>query len=234
MGGVTTGGFDTTKPSLFHDGLVLPPMLAFRDDKPVKSVLRMFFDNTRFPAVIVPDIMAIAATLRFGESRLRDSIERYGIDAFFGAITYACDASAEAMRDALAALPDGDYVGEELLDTDSLPNSEPYRVKVTVIKRGSKAEFDFSGTSLPSRSALNSAWPDTKTAVTLALTCLVAPEARFTSASRARRGRRGAPRLHREPAAAALDQLLLRAAADDDDGGLRGVEPGARARRRAA
>jgi N-methylhydantoinase B len=183
MGGVTTGGFDTTKPSLFHDGLVFPPMLAFRDDKPVKPVLRLFFDNTRFPQVIVPDIMAIAATLRMGEARLRDSIDRYGIDAFLGSITYACDASAEAMREALVGVPDGSYVGTEILDTDSLPDSDPYLVKVTITKKGGRAEFDFSGSSLPARSALNSAWPDTKTAVTLALTCLIAPEARFTSAS---------------------------------------------------
>ena len=73
--------------------------------------------------------------------------------------------------------------GEELLDTDSLPDSEPYRVKVTVTSGG--AGPSSTSAARPSRRAarLNSAWPDTKTAVTLALTCLVAPEARFTSAS---------------------------------------------------
>ncbi|MGI9625063.1 MAG: hydantoinase B/oxoprolinase family protein [Acidimicrobiales bacterium] len=183
LGGVTAGGFDTTKPSTYHDGLVFPPMLIFRDEEPNKPLLRMIFDNTRFPAVIVPDIMAIHAALRTAEQRIRDSITRYGVESYLGAIRYTCDASAEAMSDAISRIADGDYSAQEILDTDSLPESDPYRVNLTIRKRGQRAEFDFSGSSTPSRSALNSAWPDTKTAVTLALTCLIAPEARFTSAS---------------------------------------------------
>jgi N-methylhydantoinase B len=87
------------------------------------------------------------------------------------------------MGAALRSIPDGIYEGVEVLDSDGLPGTPEYRVKVTIRKVGARAEFDWSGSSRASRSTLNCAWPDVKTAVIIALKCLIDPHGRLTSGS---------------------------------------------------
>ncbi|MGE0387495.1 MAG: hydantoinase B/oxoprolinase family protein [Gammaproteobacteria bacterium] len=181
MGGTTAGGFRLTKQTTFEDGLRLPPTLLFSQGEPVASAFRLIFTNTRFGPMVFPDIQSIRSSLVMADDHVQETIGRYGAAAFLGAVRYACDASAETMSDALRAIPDGIYEGEETLDSDGLPDSPEYRVKVRIHKVGERVEFDWSGSSCASRSALNAAWLDVKTAITVGLKCLIEPHSRLTS-----------------------------------------------------
>jgi N-methylhydantoinase B len=180
-GGKTKGGFDYTKTSLYVDGLVLPPTLLFRDGKPVKSTFSLIEANTRLVNLVLPDILTLGGCMEIGERLLTESITKYGMPAYLGAIRFSCDASAEGMRLALERVPDGVYEGEETIDGDSLPDSLEYVVRVRITKRGGRAEFDFSGTSHVTRTSLNCSWADAKTPVAMALKYLLDPRSPFTS-----------------------------------------------------
>jgi N-methylhydantoinase B len=181
MGGRAAGGFDATKVSTYEDGLVLPPTLLFDRGEPVRSVFSLLMDNTRFGPMIVPDIRTIHSALRLGDELIQEALCKYGLPAYLGAIRYTCDASAEQMATALERLPDGVYEATEIMDGDALENSEEYRVRVKATKRHGRVEFDLSGSSHSSRSAVNCAWPDAKTAVAIALKSLVDPRSPYTS-----------------------------------------------------
>ncbi len=183
IGGKAPGGFQASKMNRFEDGLTIPPTKLFREGKPVKEAIKLFFSNTRFGPLLYQDMQTINACLKMGESLILDSIEKYGIDAYLGAIRYTDDVSAETMRMALEKLPDGVYEGEEVLDTDFLPNSPEYRIKMRINKRGGRAEVDLSGSSAAARSALNSSWPDARTGIVLGLKCLIDRHSRYTSGS---------------------------------------------------
>jgi N-methylhydantoinase B len=180
-GGRVMGGFEATKTSIYEDGLVLPPMALYEAGQPVRSTFSLICDNTRFGAMVLPDVQTIRHSLELGERLLLETIDKYGLDAYLGSIRYACDASAETMRVALHSLPDGDYTGEETIDGDGLPDSDEYVIRVRLIKRGGHAEFDFSGSSPSTRSALNCTWADAKTAIAIALKFLIDPTTPFTS-----------------------------------------------------
>jgi len=180
-GGKAIGGFEVTKKDLYEDGLVLPPTLLFRAGAPVRSTFNLILDNTRFGPIVLPDIQTIGTSLELGERLLLETIHKYGYDAYVGGIRYACDASAETMSAALAALPDGVYEGEEWLDSDGLREDAPSVVRVRMTKCGDRAEFDFTGTSAANDSAINCPWPSTKTAVVIALKYLIDPHSPFTS-----------------------------------------------------
>lgn len=180
-GGRTMGGFEVTKQDLYEDGLVLPPTLLFHAGKPVRSTFNLILDNTRFGAIVLPDIQTIGTSLELGERLLLETVEKYGVAAYVGGIRYACDASAETMGNALAALPDGIYEAEEWLDSDGLREDAPSVVRVRINKRGSRAEFDLSGSSVANGSAINCPWPTAKTAVVIALKFLIDPRSPFTS-----------------------------------------------------
>ncbi len=181
MGGVVPGGFSLTKRNVYENGLVLSPRALFRADRPVQETWTLIFDNVRFGEMLAPDMLTIAAELARGERLLLDTIERYGLDAVHGAMTYVCDASAERMATGLAAVPDGVWSGEDLVDCDAEADDEEYRVRVTVTKRGNRAEVDFSGTSRQARTCINATPLDVKTVVGIAFKYLFDPQGWFTS-----------------------------------------------------
>ena len=181
VGGIVMGGFDKVKRTTWEDGLRIPPMLFFSEGKPVRSTMNLLYDNTRVASLCVPDLLTEVQALEMGAQALEQSIERYGADALVGTVRYACDLSAEAMADGFRLLPDGVYEGEDWLDTDGLPNSPRYTVRVRITKVGDRVEVDLRGSSPPTRTAVNGAWPDIKTGVALALKSLLDPATPVTS-----------------------------------------------------
>lgn len=181
MGGSVPGGFSTTKSSLYENGLVLSPRALMRGGKPVDESWTLIFDNARFGPLLQRDMQTIIACLDLGERQLMESMDRYGREAVLGAMRYVCDADAERMADALAALPDGDWKGAALLDCDGMDDSEEYPVCCTIRKRGSRIEVDMSGTARQARTSINGTYLDTKTIVGIALKFLLDPNGPFTS-----------------------------------------------------
>lgn len=183
MGGVVPAGFSGTKRNVYENGIVIGPMLLYRDDEPVESTFNLIFDNARFCELLLPDIKTIYQNLKLGESQLLGSIERYGVDAYLGATRYSCDVSADAMREGLRSLPDGVYEAEEGIDCDGIDDSIEYRLKMKITKKGGRAEFDFSGSSEQARTSINASVLDTKTAVGVAMKFLIDPHTPFNSGS---------------------------------------------------
>jgi N-methylhydantoinase B len=181
MGGVIPAGFSATKHNVYETGLVIAPQLLYRDDRPIASTFNLIFDNARFGALLLPDMKTIHENLRLGERLLLESIERYGVEAYLGAVRYSCDVSADAMRDAVAQVPDGVFEGSETIDCDGMDDSVEYTIKVRVAKAGENIEVDLSGTSPQARTCINASVLDTKTAVGVSLKYLLDPATPFTS-----------------------------------------------------
>ncbi len=181
MGGITPGGFSGTKANVYENGLVIGPMKLFEKDKPVRSTFSLVFDNTRFAGFLQPDFMTMAEQLKLGEKLLLESIERYGEQAYRGAVRYCCDASAEAMGDALERVPDGIYHAEGSIDADGVDAEEPIVVRASLNKKGRRLEVDLSGSSRQARTCINAGPLDAKTAVGAAFKLLVDRHTPFTS-----------------------------------------------------
>jgi N-methylhydantoinase B len=181
MGGIIPGGFSATKANVYENGLVMPPVLLYHQDEPVRSTFSLIFDNSRFGEILLPDFKSMFEQLKLGERLVLENIGRYGLDAYLGTLQYAIDTSAERMRDAIALIPDGDYGGMAIVDADGMDASEEYLIKVTLHKRGEHIEADLSGSSRQARTCINAGMLDAKTAVGVALTMLLDPETPFTT-----------------------------------------------------
>ncbi len=183
MGGTVPGGFSGTKRSKFEDGLLLPPILLYHEDKPVRSTWQLFFDNTRFGEILLTDIKAAYQNMLMGESEVLKTIGKYGLDAFHGAMRYILDATEESMRLALSRIPDGDYEATQMTDCDAPDDSEEYPVVFKIKVRGDRAEIDFSGTHRQARTSINASSLDTKCAVMVGMKYCLDPESPITSAA---------------------------------------------------
>ena len=181
VGGIIPFGFSPTKRNIYENGLVIPPMLMFRDDRPVRSTFDLIFGNARFGEIMLPDFLSIASDLRLGERLLGEAVDRYGLPAYLGALRYVTDVSAEAMSDSLLRMPDGVYEGEDMIDCDGLDDSEEYLVRVKVKIAGRRVEVDLSGSSRQARTCINCGGLDSMTAIAVALKFLLEPATPFTS-----------------------------------------------------
>jgi len=181
MGGTVPGGFSATKQNVYENGLVLSPRLLVSEGRNVPETWNVIFDNVRMAEVLMPDMKTVCSSLELGERLVLESIERYGLAAFHGAMRYACDVSAERMALGLSELPDGDWEAEQSVDADGVDDSESYPVHVTIRKRGDRIEADFSGSGRQARSSINATVWEVKTALGVALKYNIDPHGRFNS-----------------------------------------------------
>lgn len=182
MGGTVVGGFSGTKHNVYETGLVIPPILLYRDDRPQRPTFNLIFDNARFGDLILPDIKSLYQALLLGERLLIETIDRYEEDAFLGAVRYSCDVSADAMRAAIRErIPDGIYHGEDALDSDGESRDRECRLKVKITKSDDRMEFDFSGTSRQAPTSINCGPLDVKAAIGVAMKMLIEQDTPISS-----------------------------------------------------
>src|SRR6266404_6329077 len=114
------------------------------------AVWQLLRDNIRVSDLVVGDVEAQIAASRIGAERLAALIERYGYERFTAVCTAVMDYAERLMRQAIAALPDGDYTASTMID-GFLDSPDPQKrhlpIVATVKVRGEEIEVDLTGTA---------------------------------------------------------------------------------------
>jgi N-methylhydantoinase B len=113
-------------------------------------VWQLLRDNIRVSDLVVGDMEAQIAAARIGAERLGALIERYGYTRFAAACEAVMDYAERLMRQAIAALPDGEYTAATMIDgfVDSAdPAKRHLPIVATVRVRGDDMEVDLTGTA---------------------------------------------------------------------------------------
>lgn len=141
---------------IFSEGLRLP-LLRFDLERDMgEGVLeQMIRGNVRPPDLVLGDVYAQIAANRTGETRLLELIERFGLERVLAAARGLQDYSERLAREAIAAIPDGVYRGEDFVDDNGFTD-EPLRVAVTITVRGDAMHLDFPGSAPQTRGIINS------------------------------------------------------------------------------
>lgn len=120
VGGMTPGSMAVNVSEIFQEGLRLPAIKLFEDGKPLQSVIDIIAANSRLPDFVRGDLWAQVAAGRKAETRIRDLVSTYGIDAYRAALQALFDEGERRGRAGLAALPQGDFRVEERQDDGAL------------------------------------------------------------------------------------------------------------------
>ena len=113
----------------------------------VWSILR---DNIRASDLVVGDMEAQIKAAEIGAARYLELVATYGIQTVNGASEDLMDYSERLMREAITALPDGDYTATTYLDgylDDPDPASRDLPIVVTLKVRGDNLVVDLAGTA---------------------------------------------------------------------------------------
>jgi N-methylhydantoinase B len=168
---------------LFEEGLRIPPSLLVRDGQPNDVLIDIIRANVRVPDQVMGDLWAQVAANRMLAKRLTSMLDEAALD--LRAVGQEIRARSErAMREAIAALPDGDHRYEASVDGFI----EPVTLCCNVQVRGDSIRVDYSGSSPQLPKAINVVPIYTFAYSTYALKCVLAPnipnnEGSFTAIS---------------------------------------------------
>lgn len=170
MGGGAPG-LNSSATDLYGEGLVIPPSRynRFRDwnGGPFQ---RMVAANIRVPEQTIGDIDSQFAACLTGIDRVEALCRKYGVGTVEAAMAGLIAYVERRIRAAIAAIPDGVYVGEDAVDDDGIGDT-PLVVHATVTVRGDALTVDFAGTCAQVKTHLNAPFAST---VSATLACLKA------------------------------------------------------------
>ncbi|MBV9423412.1 MAG: hydantoinase B/oxoprolinase family protein [Solirubrobacterales bacterium] len=145
MGGPIPGTFNPAATESWAEGMIIPPMLVYKRDVPVKSTFEMVRMNVRVPHERMGDLAAQYQATRLLERRLGEYVERYGSDTVALAFEAVMDHAERLLHEEIAALPDGEYVFTDFCDHDIGRASHPrVRFVCRLLIDGDQATIDWT------------------------------------------------------------------------------------------
>ena len=164
IGGGAAGTYNPEATEIFHEGIRLPVM-RYADAGVVRDdVHEMLLLNSRCPDLMDGDLGAMLGTVKMGARRMAETLRRLPAEERQTILADVLRHAETRMRAAIAALPDGVYMGRDGSDTDCFETVE-VPIVVTLTKLGETLTVDFTGSSPQVRGFKNSSIANTTAAV---------------------------------------------------------------------
>ncbi|MGQ9367547.1 hydantoinase B/oxoprolinase family protein [Azospirillum sp. ST 5-10] len=175
VGGAMPGSYFADARDAWQEGLRMPPTRLVADEAMDEEKLGLILANVRGPEERKGDILAQIAATTVAGRRLEELARRHGVAWLHDAFEAIHDRAERQMADAIRAIPDGVYVGEDWMDDDG-HGGPPVPIRVTVTIDGDRATFDFSASADAVPGPINTTRFIAGAAVYYAMKALYGPE----------------------------------------------------------
>jgi N-methylhydantoinase B len=169
VGGMVPGSMSTDAKEIFQEGMILSGVKVIARGQPIRSVFDILTSNCRMPDFLTGDLWAGVASVRVGERRILEIVDKYGKDVFLHALEAYLDYGEQVSLRALKELPKG--VGTLVEEQDS---GQVY--KVTVDIRDDEFIVDLRDVPDQDKSPFNMSRDETVTACQIAFKSVTSPE----------------------------------------------------------
>jgi len=109
VGGMVPGSMSTEATEIFQEGIILSAVKLFSRGQPIQSVFDILTSNCRMPDFLTGDLWAGVASVRVGERRVLEIVNKYGKDVFLQAVEDYLEYGEQVTLAALRRLPNGKY-----------------------------------------------------------------------------------------------------------------------------
>ena len=174
MGGAVPGGVAGGLTEIYQEGLRVPFVKLYRGGKEDRKLFDFIGRNIRIPEKTLEDFRAQAATTLGGVKRVKALVAKYGLGVYRNCTEMLLDYGEKIVRQAIQAMPDGDFTGIDYVDDDGY-SEDSFKVQVNVHIRGDTMKVDFNGTSRQARGNINSPWSCTQGGVFYTMVGIVDP-----------------------------------------------------------
>jgi len=170
VGGPTPGGMPAFSRTLDEEGVVIPPTRA------TAAELERLAAQMRAPRQRLADLRAQQAANRVGETRLLELAARHGSATLRAGMAEILAYAERRTRAALAALPDGVYSAEDVLEDDRGDRRRDVLLRLEATIAGDRLRLDFGGSDGQVDGNLNCPLSVTKSAAFFAVRVLTDPD----------------------------------------------------------
>ena len=158
---------------IYEEGFQIPPMKLFRAGEPNEDLFTLLAENVRRPDQVLGDVHALVAAGLTGAERIGEFMEEYGMHDLQALAAVVQRRAEAAMREAVAALPDGRY--EHVVEADGIDTHMRFPIRIDV--RGDEIEVGFEGAPpQQDRGGSNCTLTYTKAHATYPLKCILSPQ----------------------------------------------------------
>jgi N-methylhydantoinase B len=174
VGGPVPGSVSGSSPSIFSEGIRLPPIRIARNGVADDDVIGLIAHNTREPMERVLDLKTQLGANQRGADLMAAVVGDYGIDRVEWAMQAIIDYTGKRVRAALSRLPDGVYREERFLDDDGA-GSEPVPLVAAATISGEHLLLDFTGSGAEAGGAVNLSASSLEATVAYCIKALIDP-----------------------------------------------------------
>lgn len=145
IGGWSIGSVSNNASNIFQEGIQFRTVKLYAGGQRQDEMFRVIEYNTRFPEMVLGDVESQIAGCMRGCERVSQLIARYGLATFNNVVHTIWRQSEDAVRDAIRAVPDGEYHSSTFLDDDGITPGKALPVHIKVIVAGEDFTVDLSG-----------------------------------------------------------------------------------------
>ena len=155
VGGKVPGSMPADSRSIWEEGLRVPPVRIYDKGVLNQGVLDIMLNNSRTPDMNRSDLMALIAGSRTAATRVRELCDRFGRGTYMAACDLLLDRTREAMRVLIHKyIPEEPVSFTDYVDDDGLGNG-PFRMTLSIYRKGDIAVFDWTGTDPQAEGPIN-------------------------------------------------------------------------------
>src|SRR5262245_52708918 len=168
IGGGLAGTYNPEATEIWHEGIRLTVMKLVDRGEVRDDLWKLLLINSRTAELLDGDLRAMLGSTEVGAQRVTELVDELGLAAYLEHLAGVLDHADARMRSAVAALPDGTYLGEDSTDNDCFEKRN-IAIRVAMTVKGEALTLDFSGSDLQIRGFKNSSLANTYSAAYMAL-----------------------------------------------------------------
>ena len=146
VGGMSPGSMPAGAMEVYQEGVRLPPTCLVREGELREELLSLILANVRNPEQRRADLRAQLAANDRADLRLRELVDEHGRETVETGFDEVIEYSRKRIEGEIEAIPDGEYVAEDVLEGDGVVDEE-IPIVATVSIDGASVRVDFAGSA---------------------------------------------------------------------------------------
>ncbi len=169
VGGPVPGSINPGARTIYEEGLIIPPVKAVTKNGLQRDIINMILSNFKTPEMAIGDLTAQLAANRVGVARVRELVERYGVNEVLNTWREGIEYGRKLALVEISRWPRGVYEAIDYMELDD--ELLPIKASVEVSEDGVKA--DFTGTHGQVEAPINAVYGVTFSAVSFVIRSLI-------------------------------------------------------------
>lgn len=168
-------GYVLDSTDMHQEGIFFPCTKIYRRGELAEDIVNIIRFNSRYPERTIGDMHAQISACRTGERRVREIVERFGLDVYEAAASEILAHGERLARAGLARLPKGRWSAIDYADDDGVDIGQLVRMGVTVSITDLEMTIDWSDSAPAVKGPINLPFGMTLAASSLIFKALTTP-----------------------------------------------------------